>query len=655
MALAGRVALCHSSPGGMSVADRQLIVRRGPPLEPPPEARASNLVELVWRTVDAHGDREAIRWKVPGEGWSSRSFAQLGDWILRASIGLQSIGVREGTRVAIVSASRPEWLVADLASLALGAVTCPIHPAESTELIGFMLHNVGAEVALVESRQQLAKVTAVRDACPELRRVVVMEPGPGGDDEPPHLDALVPESVPADVERSWREGWSAIGPDAVATIVHTSGTTGQPKGVILTHGNILHNCYAAVQAIPFSADDLALTILPLSHMFARSAGMFAPLGIGVPVAFAEPVMERWASNLEEVRPTVMLTVPPFFGRIHRRVMNDIERRPPIQQRLFRWAVALGPRRYANHLAGRHDGIGLRLQLWLANWLVFGAIKRRTGGRLRFFACGGAPLPREVGEFFYAMGMQILEGYGLSETAPFLTLNTPESFKFGTVGVPFADTEIGIDRASGEILARGPQVMRGYLNLPEETAKALDAEGWFHTGDIGEFDEAGRLVITDRIKNLIVLSNGKKVTPAPMEAALAASPYIAQAVILGEGRERTGVVVALDRQHVLDWAAAGRIQLGDGVGAGTGSRASGDGGALAESPEVQALLQGEVRRLLGDFPAYERPRRVALLPRALTEEAGEVTSLGKPRRSVVVEHWPDAVARLFPPRGGEVEA
>ncbi len=626
------------------MSHRDLVIRRGPPLRVPEAERARSLVALVWRMVEAHPDREALRWKESGSGWVSCTFGELGSWVARASAGLASAGVGRDTRVAIISASRPEWLVADLASLALGAVTCPVGTAESPELIAQMLGNVEAEVVLAEGRQELARIEAARLACPSIRRVVLLDDGQEAPDDVPHLAALMPAEVDPEWERAWHAGWSAIGPDAVATIVHTSGTTGRPKGVVLTHGNILHNCYAAVQAIPFSLDDLALTILPLSHMYARSAGMFAPLGIGIPVAFAEPVMERWASNLEEVRPTVMLTVPPFFQRIHRRVMNDIERRPALLRRLFRWAVSLGPQRYRRHLAGKGPGLALGWQLWIANRLVFGPIKRRTGGRLRFFACGGAPLPTEVGEFFYAMDMVILEGYGLSETAPFLTLNTPEDVKFGTVGHPFAETEIAIDRETGEVLARGPQVMRGYLNLPEETAAAIDAEGWFHTGDIGEFDPDERLVITDRIKNLIVLSNGKKVTPAPMETALLASPYVAQAVVVGEGRERTGVLVALNREHVHQWAVSNATSL-------NGAAATEQ--ALAGAPEVQSLVEGEVRRLLTGFPAYERPRRVAILPRPLNEQEGEITALGKPRRSVILAHWPDAVARLFPTRAGEL--
>jgi len=244
-------------------------------------------------------------------------------------------------------------------------------------------------------------------------------------------------------------------------------------------------------------------------MLERAAGIYVPLAISAAVAFAEPVMERWASNLAEVRPTIMVTIPLFFQRIHQRVLAEVAKQPAWKQCLFRWGTGLGARHYANHLAGHRDSPRLRLQLAIAGRVVFATIKARTGGRLRYFCSGGSPLPREVGELFYAMGMPIFEGYGLSETAPLLAINRPESFKFGTVGPPAAATEIRIDPVNGEILARGPQVMPGYLNAPEATAEAIDADGWFHTGDIGEFDEAGRLIITDRLKNLIVLDNGRR--------------------------------------------------------------------------------------------------------------------------------------------------
>jgi long-chain acyl-CoA synthetase len=265
--------------------------------------------------------------------------------------------------------------------------------------------------------------------------------------------------------------------------------------------------------------------------------------------------------------------------------------------------------------------------------LFRPIRQLLGGRLRFFASGGAPLPQAIGELFYSMDILILEAWGMTETAGVLCMNRVDDFRFGTVGRPFPGTEIRIDPDTGEVLARGPQVFSGYLDLPEENVLAFDPDGWFHTGDVGELDDVGRLTITDRIKNIIVLSNGKKVMPAPMENALAASPYISQSVILGDHHEQTGVLVVLDVEHVRAW--------GGKQGIGTASVDE-----LAQDAAVRDLIEGEVRRLLADFAPYERPRRVAILPRELSEEADELTSIRKPKRRVIVANFPDHVARLF---------
>jgi long-chain acyl-CoA synthetase len=603
--------------------------QRGAPLDLAPEARARNLVDLVWRTVEAHPEREAVRWKADGT-WHGRSYAEIGDWVSRISLGLAAAGIGRGDRVVIMGNSRPEWLASDLACLALGAVTCPIYPGDGDENVGHILSALAPRAVIVEGRREAERVERLGGGGPVTWEVITFDPAPGTTS----LAEIAVEHAPNERELGqWRDGWRQLGRADLATIVHTSGTTGLPKGVMLTHGNLLHNAETAPAAIPFTPDDIVLSMLPLSHMFARSAGMFAPLGLGMTIAFAEPVLARLASNLVEVRPTVMLTIPLFFQRIYRRITDEIAAGPGWKRRIFHWASGLGPQRYANHLAGRPDGIALRAQLWLASRLVFDRIRAKTGGRLRFFATGGAPLPREIGELFYAMDMLILEGYGLTETSPFLCLNTPETFKFGTVGYPFPESEVAIEAGSGEILARGPQVMQGYLDDPEATAAVIDADGWFHTGDIGVFDDAGRLLITDRIKNLIVLTTGKKVTPGPMQTALAASPYVAQSVFLGDGHEWVGALIAPDFEHLHEWAA------GEGL-------PTDDDAALCARPEVRRLLEAEVRRLLDGFAAWERPRRIAVLPRELTEELGELTSMRKPKRTVIEANWPDAIASLF---------
>ena len=335
----------------------------------------------------------------------------------------------------------------------------------------------------------------------------------------------------------------------------------------------------------------------------------------------------------------MGSVPRLYERVYARVLSAVEDGPPSRQRIFHWAAGLGRQRYANHLAGRRDSPWLAAQLGIADLLVFRKIRERTGGRVRYFVSGSAPLAREIGEFFYAMGMLVLEGYGLTETSPFVSVNRPDDFVFGTVGRPAPGTEVMIDPGTGEILVRGPQVMQGYLNDPAETARAIDPDGWFHTGDIGELDEIGRIRITDRLKNIIVLANGKNVSPGPMEAALAMSRFIAQAVILGDRHPYTGVLIAPDFDELGAWAAA------QGVAEMPPEQ-------LVGQQAVAKLFDGEVRRALDGFAVFERPRRIALLPRLLAEEEGELTPSMKVKNRVVLERWADKIAYLFDEKGGD---
>jgi long-chain acyl-CoA synthetase len=403
--------------------------------------------------------------------------------------------------------------------------------------------------------------------------------------------------------------------------------------VMLTHGNLVYNYEAVIQVVDFYPSDTFLSWLPLSHSYERVAGMVVPLARGCTIAYAEPLIERLPANMVEVRPTVMVAVPRLYERLYARVLSAVEEASSLRQRIFWWAAGLGKRKYANHLAGKSDSPLLKLQLRIADALVFGRIRARTGGRVRYFVSGSAPLSREIGEFFYAMGMLVLEGYGLTETAPFVSINRPGDFVFGTVGRPAPGTEVMIDDQTGEILVRGPQVMRGYINDSAETARAIDADGWFHTGDIGELDEIGRIKITDRLKNIIVLANGKNVSPAPMEAALSTSKYVAQAIILGDRQPYTGVLIAPDFDELRTWAQ------GNGL-------ADAAPEVLIEEKAVHKLIDHEVRTKLEDFAIFERPRRVALLPRLLTEEEGELTPSMKVKLRVVKDRWAGKVAELF---------
>ena len=486
-----------------------------------PEAeKARNVVELIHRSVQRIPDKEALRWKLPKDGgWVSRTYAEFWDWVTRASVGLQGLGIKDGDAICIMSRTRPEWLVADVASWALGAVSCPIYPQTEAGQAAYIINNVGAVVLFVENAQLATKIESIRDQCPTLRHVVTFDTTgkfPAGTLNLEELSSREPTEAE---RRVWTDHWRAIDREHLATVIHTSGTTAQPKGAMIRHGNLLYNYEAAVQIVDFYETDVFLSWLPLSHIFERLTGEIIPLAHGSTVVYAESLIERLADNMVEVKPTVMAAVPRFYERVYGRVLASVEASPPMRRRIFHWGIGVGRKRYENHVAGKGDGIGLKVQHAIADRLVYHRVKARTGGRVRYFVSGSAPLSREVGEFFYALGILILEGYGLSETSPLVSINRPDDFVFGTVGRPAPATEVRIDPETGEIQVRGPQIMLGYLNQPEETAKAIDPDGWFHTGDIGELDPIGRIKITDRLKNIIVLANGKNVSPGPMEAAL----------------------------------------------------------------------------------------------------------------------------------------
>jgi len=621
-------------------------VMQTPEIEPlvvAPADRARNMVDLIHRSVERNAGREAMRWKLPkaqrAEGstedaWASRTYREMWDWVTGLSLGLKDLGIRDGDSVCILARTRPEWTVADLASLALGAVTCPIYPQSEAGQAAFVINNVKAKAIFVENVQQAAKIASIRSECPTLEHVISLESSgklPAGTLT---LDDVIAR---ADMEAAnrvaWRDGWLAIDREHLATVIHTSGTTGNPKGAMLNHGNVLFNFEAANQVVDFYETDVFLSFLPLSHIYGRIVDEVVALGKGAVVVYAEALIERLPANMIEVQPTVMGAVPRLYERVYGRVLSAVEAGSPTKQKIFHWAAGLGAQKYANHLAGRPDSFWLKLQLKVADKLVFGKIRARTGGRVRYFVSGSAPLAREIGEFFYGMGMLVLEGYGLTETSPFVSLNRPDDFVFGTVGRPAPGSEVKIDPATGEILVRGPQVMQGYLNQPDDTAKAIDPDGWFHTGDIGELDEIGRISITDRLKNIIVLGNGKNVSPAPMEAALSTSKYVAQAVILGDRQAYTGALIAPDFEELGTWAAANDI----------GEMPPEQ---LVEEKAVHKLYDAEVKRTLEGFAIYERPRRIALLPRLLSEEAGELTATMKTKNRVVLTNWADKIAYLF---------
>lgn len=613
-----------------------MTVVSGEPLAVAAADRSRSVVELIWRSVERTPDKEAIRWKAGG-GWPSWTYAELWAQVASASIGLRRMGIGAGDRVVILSRSRPEWLVADLACMASGAVTCPLYPGDPPARMAEIARRVGPQLVFAEDAKLLQRLRSAQSGSQPEARIVLFEPEPAGGAAMTLADLVQDADRSPEALADWERTWRTINPAQVATIVHTIGVDGDPLGVVASHGNLLHSFHATVEAISISSTDVMLSVLPMSHMFERGGAMLAGLGAGATIAFAERQIERWAADMGEVRPTLMASIPLFFERIEHRIKTGVATGPAYRRALFDWATGLGRQHYRNHLAGRTDGPWLRLRRWLAQRTVLAEVRGAFGGRLRFFISGGAALPEPTGVFFDSMGFPILEGYGLTETAPTLTVNRLATYRYGTVGPPLPGTELRIDPGSGEILARGPQVMLGYLDRPADTARVLNAEGWLRTGDIGEFDEVHRLRITGRVKNLLVLATGKNVAPAPIEQALVGSPYIAQAVLLGDDREATAALLVPNLAAIRDWSGT------------TGGNADGDaeaGAKLIARPDVAALLRQEVDRVTGQFATYERPRRIAVLPRPLSAAAGEVDAGGSPVRPVVMASFPEQVAELF---------
>ena len=555
------------------------------------------------------------------------------------SLGLGALGVAPGDRVAIVSESRPDWVMADLAILTGGAVTVPIYPTLSPVQVHYVLQDSGAKAAIVSTREQLAKIQEVRHKLPALEAVILMDGWTPGDS--PSVISLdtVADRGHARLAGEWgagrefRERARAVRPDELATIIYTSGTTGEPKGVMLSHANLASNVKAGADVLQLSEQDVALSFLPLSHSFERTVSYIYLLS-GVTVVFAES-LETIARDIARVRPTIFTGVPRLYEKLHGRIIEKGQAEQGFKSTVFGWAVGAGAARGEAELRGRSVGLLGSLQASVADRLVFAKIRDGLGGRVRYMVSGSAPLPVAIAEFFQGIGIPIIEGYGLTETSPILTVNPPGAPRAGTVGRAIPGVELRI-AADGEILARGPNIMSGYYHKPEATAEALQ-DGWFHTGDIGAIDEDGYLRITDRKKDLLVTSGGKKIAPQPIEGVMKGNPLVAEAVLLGD-RRRFAAALIVPSFPVLE------RRLKD-LGRPPAPRAE-----LVTRPDVIALYQEIVDALNRDLSQFERIKKVALLDAEFSIASGELTPTMKVKRKVVEERWKEKIEELYSAEG-----
>jgi len=586
--------------------------------------------QIFYRSVDDFRKAEHLKHRAP-EGWRGISSEAFRAAVEETSMGLRGLGVSEGDRVAILSENRPEWAFADLATLCAGAVDVPIYPTLTPHQVGYILANSGARVAFVSSATLAAKIAAVRAQAPSLEHVVRFDPDSApGTMTIEDLRSRARASLAAEPDAVRRRAQTVRGED-LATLIYTSGTTGEPKGVMLTHGNLTSNVLAAEKALQLlGPGDVALSFLPLSHSFERT-GHNLMLHAGATIAYAESV-DKVPQNMQEVRPTVMCSVPRLYEKMYARVNEKVAGDPPLRQRIFRWAISVGGRIFGHRVAGTSPSPLLKLQFALADRLVFSKIRERTGGRLRLFVSGGAPLGREIAEFFGAAGLLICEGYGLTETSPVITCNRPDRLKPGTVGLPLDGVEVRI-ADDGEILSRGPHIMKGYYNNPQATAEAIDEDAWFHTGDVGHLDAEGFLVITDRKKDILVTSGGKNIAPQPIENRLKANRFFTEVVMIGDKRNYPVALVVPAFEPLEAWARASGLPAG--------SRE-----VLVARPEVARHYMSLIAELTPDLAQYEKIKKVAVLPTEFSLETGELTPTLKVKRRVIAEKYKDVIDRLY---------
>jgi long-chain acyl-CoA synthetase len=589
----------------------------------------TTLTELFLKAA-TYGRTDCMLHKVGGS-YQPISTAELVDRVRRLAKSLAGLGVARGERVALMSENGPHWPTVDFATLCTGGVLVPIYPTLLPEQAAYIAHDCGARIVFAETTAHLEGLLSHAQELPDVKQYVLIR-GESDDPRVTTLAALLERGAGPEVAQ-FEATARAARPEDLATLVYTSGTTGQPKGVMLTHGNLASNIEAGLTVLPFENGSRALCFLPLSHSFERIVDYCYFLK-GCPIAYAESVATV-PKNMLEAQPEIFVSVPRVYEKMLAKVQENVAASSPIRQRIFAWAAATGREALPYRLKlARPPGLpGMKLAL--ADKLVFAKIRERLGGRFRFAVSGGAPLARDVAEFFWGAGIPIYEGYGLTETSPIISANGPGGVKLGTVGrvVPGVEVKIAAD---GEILARGPNIMKGYWNLPKETAEAIYSEGWFHTGDIGELDGEGFLRITDRKKELIVNAYGKNIAPAPLENELKSSPFIGQAVVIGDRRKFIAALLVPEFDHLKAWAVKNGLAAGDQA----------DVAELLGDPRVRDLYAREVDKVNAHLPGFEKIVAWDLLPNEFTLETGELTPTQKVKRRIINQKYGDVIDRLY---------
>ena len=594
-------------------------------------ADASSVPGLCLSATLRHNKTDALNHKV-GDEWVNTSAETFAERVRNVALGLASRDIRRGDRVALLSENRPEWSIVDLAILSLGAINVPIYTTQAVDQIRYILTDSGARVLFVSNRRLYKHAHKALERLGFLEKIIFFDDD--GTENIEHAMALSSLEAAGKEQHRQRpaafgEFLSAVQPNDLATIIYTSGTTGEPKGVMLTHNNFISNVVAITSSLPISSSDVALSVLPLSHIFERT-GFYIFCYSGVSVYYAAS-FDQVGENLKEVRPTVMTAVPRLFEKVYHRILKKGLAEKGWKRKVFLKALTVG-QRYAE-LKDKRQRVpaGLALRQRIASRLVFSKWREGVGGRLRFFVSGGAPLSPTLSYSFLAAGIPVLQGYGATETC-IVSANRPEDNRVGSVGLPFPGIEVAI-APDGEILLRGPNVMRGYYGQPEATAAVLQ-DDWFSTGDVGHVDEDGHLYITDRKKDLFKLSNGKYVAPQLIESLLKQSEFVSQVVVVGAGRKQPAALI------VPEWEAVKQALNETGEEFPTG-RAE-----LSQFAPAIKIVQRDIASLTSELADYERVRRVALLPEEFSIDNGELTPTLKVKRRVIDDKFGELIDELY---------
>jgi long-chain acyl-CoA synthetase len=598
--------------------------------------KPSTLIQVLHHALEKHGKKAGFYYKQSGK-WVSINYADLAQRARYTALGLNKLGITHGDRISIMAESSVNWVVADFGALASGAADVPIYPTLTAKQAEYIIKDSGSQIVFVSNESQLKKILEVTDALPQVKKIVIFDDYKA--DLVKKADLVIKlkdlEAMGQTLDKEqpdlYNQLTSKIQAKDLATLIYTSGTTGEPKGVMLTHWNLTFNVVNTAEESPdFSYDDCSLSFLPFSHVFERAV-VYTLVYMGIPMYLSESI-EAVGANLVDVKPTIMTSVPRMFEKIMAKITEQGMTAGFPKANIVRWAVDIG-RQWArmNH-KGESIPFLLDLQYKLAKVLFYDKLyNEKMGGRVRLFLSGGAPLADDIAYFFLAMGIPILQGYGLSETSPVLTINTTTANRVGSVGKVVKNVEVKLAE-DGEILARGPNILQGYYNKPTETANAFDGE-WFKTGDIGKFDKDGFLYITDRKKELLKTSGGKYLAPQPIESAIKGSMYVAQVMLIGDNKKFPSVLIVPNWETMENYAKSSGISFS--------SRKE-----LCNNKQLQDMMLKEVTRLTPDLAQYEKIKKVALIEHEFSIENGELTPTLKVKRRVVEEHYKDLIDKMY---------